>query len=111
MEDKLHDLKMLSLSSDPRADVTLDRHDTSWKPWTWFNGSEKVAPEKEAPTSTRISELETELTTTKAKLTTAQQSISSQQATIVDLQRQLSTAKRAVNGIGGYIPTAFGSTK
>lgn len=83
LEEKLHDLKMLSLSSDPLTDGTLDRHDSIWKPWTWFNGSEKVAPETPNQPDTTADP------TITADLVQLESTIKSQSETIADLRRKL----------------------
>ena len=84
LEEKLNDLKMLSLTDEGVFD-SLDNKGHILKPWTWFAGKPQVAPESAnaPPTAppaddTRISDLEA--------------TISSQKEIIKDLERQLSAS-------------------
>ena len=84
LEEKLNDLKMLSLTDEGVFD-SLDNKGHILKPWTWFAANPPVAPEPaNAPPTpppaddTRISDLEA--------------TISGLKETILDLERQLSAS-------------------
>ena len=86
LEEKLNDLKMLSLTDEGVFD-SLDNKGHPLKPWKWFAGKPQVAPESaNAPPTpppaddTRISDLEA--------------TISEQNEFILVLQRQLTTSNK-----------------
>ena len=75
LEEKLNDLKMLSLTDEGVFD-SLDNKGHILKPWTWFAGKPQVAPEPaNAPPTpppaddTRISDLEATISGLKETIT------------------------------------------
>ncbi len=95
LEEKLNDLKMLSLSSDPYADGMLDRHDA----YAWYNpwfGSSQVTsetpnqPDTTTDTNAPPNQLGTKTDPTPppdndTRISDLESTISSQNETILDL--------------------------
>ena len=78
LEERLNDLKLLSLP-DEGVYGTFVNKEHPFKPWTWFGGSPKVAPE---PTNA--------LPAPDTRISDPESTISGLNETIADLHRQLS---------------------
>jgi uncharacterized coiled-coil protein SlyX len=96
LEEKLNDLKMLSLTDEGVFD-SLDNKGHILKPWTWFGGRPQVAP-KPANAPPKSEDKKTDKTDSTpppandTRISDLEATISSQKETIKDLERQLSAS-------------------